>query len=260
VRDRLVTREAETAAKVGGVLDPHGGAAMVARAYNAGSVRRRHMRLRRVPGPAALLVVLASPAWSPATEPLPSVPRFAVEASPIGVRGDARPRQYIGVAGHRSAWLGTETGDHHLQPRHLHRARARVGTARRAGASRAARGGRLPAAPGRRELQDGAAVRLAGRDGRSVCLLGRGDEGRHPDSLAGDGRRLLSPRTRPRPAHARGDLRPRPHRGLGRADADDRKPPLRPDPLQHGRGLAVRDPASSPWASTSTGDRGRAIP
>ncbi|MDP2955405.1 MAG: GH116 family glycosyl hydrolase [Longimicrobiales bacterium] len=41
---------------------------------------------------------------------LPSVPRFAVARSPIGLVADVRPREYLGVTGPRSAWLGTETG------------------------------------------------------------------------------------------------------------------------------------------------------
>src|SRR5512134_3454409 len=48
------------------------------------------------------------------TEPLPVVPRFALAPSPIGLRGDVRPRQYMGVVGPRSAWLGLETGEAEL--------------------------------------------------------------------------------------------------------------------------------------------------
>ena len=55
-----------------------------------------------------------------------------------------------------------------------------------------------------------------------------------------------SPRARSRPPHARGALDPRPDRRLGGADADDREPPLRPHPLQHGRGVALRDRLSRP--------------
>jgi hypothetical protein len=40
----------------------------------------------------------------------PMVPRFAIEASPIGLVGDVRPHQYLGVVGRRAAWLGEETG------------------------------------------------------------------------------------------------------------------------------------------------------
>ena len=42
------------------------------------------------------------------------VPKFAVETSPIGLGGDVRPQQYLGVVGPRSAWLGTETGEAEL--------------------------------------------------------------------------------------------------------------------------------------------------
>jgi len=72
-------------------------------------------RLRRRPwfvgsGLASLLLV-ALPAGA---EPLPVVPRFEIAPSPIGLRGDARPRQYLGVVGPRSAWLGLETGEAEL--------------------------------------------------------------------------------------------------------------------------------------------------
>lgn len=70
--------------------------------------------------PASCLAPLLALAWAPpgaraaGPEPLAAVPRFAVEASPIGLRGDARPRQYLGVVGPRSAWLGLETGEAEL--------------------------------------------------------------------------------------------------------------------------------------------------
>ncbi len=56
------------------------------------------------PGPAS--------AQAPASQaaPLTSVPRFPVHASPIGLVADVRSREYLGVTGPRSAWLGTETG------------------------------------------------------------------------------------------------------------------------------------------------------
>ena len=69
---------------------------------------------------ASCLAPLLALAWAPpgaraaGPEPLAPVPRFAVEASPIGLRGDARPRQYLGVVGPRSAWLGLETGEAEL--------------------------------------------------------------------------------------------------------------------------------------------------
>ncbi len=42
------------------------------------------------------------------------MPRFEIGASPIGLRGDVRPQQYLGVVGPRSAWLGVETGEAEL--------------------------------------------------------------------------------------------------------------------------------------------------
>ena len=56
---------------------------------------------------ALLALLLASAA-------LPSVPRFRIEPSPIGIEGDVRPNQYLGVVGRRSAWLGSETGEAEL--------------------------------------------------------------------------------------------------------------------------------------------------
>src|SRR5512139_2546167 len=63
----------------------------------------------------ALLSLVAS-SGARAEEPprFPAVPRFAIAPSPIGLRGDVRPRQYLGVVGPRSAWLGTETGEAEL--------------------------------------------------------------------------------------------------------------------------------------------------
>ena len=65
---------------------------------------------------AALGLLWALGAQGRAADPpaLPVVPRFAVLASPIGLRGDVRPRQYVGVVGPRSAWLGVETGEAEL--------------------------------------------------------------------------------------------------------------------------------------------------
>jgi glycogen debranching enzyme len=76
------------------------------------------MRLACVPRSAApavaLLVTLIAAAPLRGAEPLAAVPRFAIDASPIGLRGDVRPRQYLGVVGRRSAWLGEETGEAEL--------------------------------------------------------------------------------------------------------------------------------------------------
>jgi glycogen debranching enzyme len=74
------------------------------------------MRLASAPCLAALLAVPWTPPAATAVvpEPLVPVPRFAVAPSPIGLHGDARPRQYLGVVGPRSAWLGLETGEAEL--------------------------------------------------------------------------------------------------------------------------------------------------
>jgi glycogen debranching enzyme len=40
----------------------------------------------------------------------PTTARFSILTSPIGLSGDARPHQYLGVIGRRAAWLGEETG------------------------------------------------------------------------------------------------------------------------------------------------------
>lgn len=58
------------------------------------------------------LVVAASVAGFGQLEPQQdlAVPKFPIAESPIQLRGDARPHQYVGVVGRRAAWLGTETG------------------------------------------------------------------------------------------------------------------------------------------------------
>ena len=50
-------------------------------------------------------------AQAPAAEALPRLPKFVIAPSPIGITGDVRPRQYLGVVGPQAAWLGTETGE-----------------------------------------------------------------------------------------------------------------------------------------------------
>jgi len=76
------------------------------------------MPLERVSRTVAVLAllsfVLSSSGRAAEPLPLPTVPRFAVAPSPIGLRGDVRPRQYLGVVGPRSAWLGVETGEAEL--------------------------------------------------------------------------------------------------------------------------------------------------
>jgi len=43
-------------------------------------------------------------------QPTATVSRFAIAPSSVGLTGDARPHQYLGVIGRRAAWLGQETG------------------------------------------------------------------------------------------------------------------------------------------------------
>jgi glycogen debranching enzyme len=62
---------------------------------------------------AGLLLACALPLSGRMQEEAPpaAVPRFAIAASPIGLAGDVRPHQYVGVVGRRAAWLGSETGE-----------------------------------------------------------------------------------------------------------------------------------------------------
>lgn len=69
---------------------------------------------RTVAASALLSLVGSSAARAAEPTPFPAVPRFAIALSPIGLRGDVRPRQYLGVVGPRSAWLGLETGEAEL--------------------------------------------------------------------------------------------------------------------------------------------------
>lgn len=59
---------------------------------------------------AAVAVVAVAPAREPAPD-LPPVPKFVIAPSPIGLSGDVRPGQYLGVVSPRAAWLGLETGE-----------------------------------------------------------------------------------------------------------------------------------------------------
>jgi glycogen debranching enzyme len=43
-----------------------------------------------------------------------AVPQFPIASSPIELRGDVRPHQYLGVIGRAAAWLGKETGEAEL--------------------------------------------------------------------------------------------------------------------------------------------------
>jgi hypothetical protein len=63
---------------------------------------------------AAVLGLVSARLGAAEGEALPAVPRFVVAPSPVGLRGDVRPRQYLGVVGPRSAWLGVETGEAEL--------------------------------------------------------------------------------------------------------------------------------------------------
>ena len=56
----------------------------------------------------------AATAFAQNAPPLAPVPKFDISASPIGLRGDVRPRQYVGVVGRKAAWLGWETGEAEL--------------------------------------------------------------------------------------------------------------------------------------------------
>ena len=62
--------------------------------------------------------VLAVPFLLPhaarAQDPMPTVPKFAIAASPIALHADVRPHQYLGVIGRSAAWLGSETGEAEL--------------------------------------------------------------------------------------------------------------------------------------------------
>lgn len=55
-------------------------------------------------------LVLSSPSTAAAQSGL-SVPKFDIEASPLTLTNDVRPRQYLGVPGRTAAWLGRETGE-----------------------------------------------------------------------------------------------------------------------------------------------------
>ena len=55
------------------------------------------------------LLATMRPHPAAAQQPL-AVPKFPVVPSPIGLTGDVRPHEYLGVIGRRAAWLGEETG------------------------------------------------------------------------------------------------------------------------------------------------------
>ncbi len=65
----------------------------------------------RMPRLALALAILAAAGVRPATAQQPlAAPKFPIARSPIGLTGDVRPHQYLGVIGRRAAWLGEETG------------------------------------------------------------------------------------------------------------------------------------------------------
>lgn len=61
---------------------------------------------------AVLFLAIATPATD--SVPTLSVSKFPIQASPLTLRGDVRPRQYVGVVGRKAAWLGYETGEAEL--------------------------------------------------------------------------------------------------------------------------------------------------
>jgi hypothetical protein len=54
-------------------------------------------------------LALTGPRPAAAQQPL-AVPKFPIAPSGLGLTGDVRPHQYLGVIGRRAAWLGEETG------------------------------------------------------------------------------------------------------------------------------------------------------
>jgi len=69
---------------------------------------------RRSAGVALAAVLLLAPPGLAAQAPQSAVVKFAIAPSPIGLRNDVRPHQYVGVIGRAAAWLGTETGEAEL--------------------------------------------------------------------------------------------------------------------------------------------------
>ncbi len=60
----------------------------------------------------SLLLLVSAAATAVAQGPV--VPKFEIAASPLALRGDVRPHQYVGVIGRAAAWLGSETGEAEL--------------------------------------------------------------------------------------------------------------------------------------------------
>ncbi len=63
-----------------------------------------------------MFAFLSLPVGSPTNDSVAAlaVPRFPFEPSPLTIRADVRPRQYLGVVGRAAAWLGYETGEAEL--------------------------------------------------------------------------------------------------------------------------------------------------
>ena len=115
MRDGLVAGEGEDAAEPGGGVD-----LTAARDGSTGLqcamrvVPRASRRSRGSCAPRSCSACASAPLRRRGPSRCPPVPRFAIAPSPIGLRGDVRPHQYLGVVGPRSAWLGTETGEAEL--------------------------------------------------------------------------------------------------------------------------------------------------
>jgi glycogen debranching enzyme len=69
------------------------------------------MRTMRLSPALLLLGILGSPL---AAQQDLRVPRFPIADSPIQLRGNVRLHQFVGVEGHKAAWLGNETGEAEL--------------------------------------------------------------------------------------------------------------------------------------------------
>ncbi|MEJ2239853.1 MAG: GH116 family glycosyl hydrolase [Gemmatimonadales bacterium] len=78
-------------------------------------ISARDHGMRRTAIQALLIgILLSTGALGLLAQGQPVVPKFAIAPSPIELRGDVRPRQYIGVVGRAAAWLGVETGEAEL--------------------------------------------------------------------------------------------------------------------------------------------------
>jgi glycogen debranching enzyme len=66
--------------------------------------------------PASLYLALSLAVATPTIDSVSdlAVPKFAILPSPLTIRGDVRPLQYLGSVGRKAAWLGLETGEAEL--------------------------------------------------------------------------------------------------------------------------------------------------